>query len=51
MAVCTGSSLLGLSSGLGAMEVFSCKESVDFIFKDLHSVSQDLGFGDSLMQL
>ena len=50
-AVCSGSSLLGLTSKLGTREVFSHKESVDFIFKDLHSVSQDLGFGGSLMQL
>ena len=50
-AVCSGSSLLGLTSRLGTREVFSRKESVDFIFKDLHSVSQDLGFGGSLMQL
>ena len=42
---------LGLTSKLGTREVFSHKESVDFIFKDLHSVSQDLGFGGSLMEL
>ena len=34
---------LGLTSKLGTREVFSHKESVDFIFKDLHLVSQDLG--------
>ena len=32
LAVCSGRSLVGLSSGLGAREVFGCKESVDFIF-------------------
>ena len=50
-AVGRGGRLLGLRDGLRAREMLSCEESVDFIFKDLHSFSQNVSFGGNITQL
>ena len=42
---------MGQRDGLRAREVLSCEESVDFIFKDFHSFSQDVSFGGNISQL
>ena len=46
-----GTSLLELRVGLRAREVLSCEKSVNFRFKDLHSISQNERFGGKFTQL